>query len=155
MELEPHHATVVCYEIVLGASATWDGFLREQIPRLTEHLASKGLPILGGPSVVVSIWRGDQMFMFTSPRLFEIISDIESMSRDELLRRIEDWRVGIGLPSVPLEHGEARSLSEVAWGGDTARFAEQVAGAVPRERSLALPSTRESDKGTSSAGEDE
>jgi hypothetical protein len=110
-ELETDYANVICYEMVLG-DQSWNGFLEQQIPRLTEHLISKGLPLLGGPNVVLSVWQGSHMFMFRCAEFFQAIRDIEHLSPEELRGRIGDWRVGVGLPRHP--HGKHAPLPRVA-----------------------------------------
>lgn len=95
--LEDEHTLVVVYEMVLGAQATWAGFLQQQLPRLTEHLGAKGLTMLGGSNVVLALWRGDVMYTFTCADFFGAIAEIEGMSLDTLRERIKDWRVSAGL----------------------------------------------------------
>jgi hypothetical protein len=95
--LEAEHASAVLYEIVLTESSTWEGFLHQQVPRLTEHLTAKGLPMLGGPNVCISVWRGSSMFVFSCGSFFDAICEIEELDSTSLREHIGDWRVAIGL----------------------------------------------------------
>jgi hypothetical protein len=107
--IEAEFASAVCYEMVLGPSSVWQEFLDVQLPRLTEHLLAKGLPLLGGPNVVLSVWRGSTMFMFGCSEFFDAIAELEHISRDELRARINAAREALGL-----SNSTKRSAAEAA-----------------------------------------
>jgi hypothetical protein len=98
-ELEARYRNVVLYEMVLGQDLSWDTFLKSLVPRLTEHLFAKGVPMLGGPNVIVSVWRGSTMFIFEPDAFFDAIREIEGISADELKIRISAWRLAAGFPN--------------------------------------------------------
>jgi hypothetical protein len=96
-EIEAEHSAAILYEMVLSSESTWESFLRIQLARLTEHFSAKGLPMLGGPNVRLSVWRGPEMFLFSCEEFFGAICEIESLDSRQLKERIGDWRVSIGL----------------------------------------------------------
>jgi hypothetical protein len=104
--LETQYSNVVLYEIVVADGTPWDTFLRTNLPKFTEHLAAKGIDMLGGPNVILSIWRGHTMFVFDCAEFFEAVRVIEEISAEELKMRISKWRLeagfATGLPGVTL-----------------------------------------------------
>lgn len=101
-ELETQFNNVVCYEMVVNENDVWSDFLARTIPRLTEHLSAKGLPMLGGPSALLSVWRGESMFMFSSRQFFDVVRELEQLDEPAFWRQIGAWRSAIGL-TVPRE----------------------------------------------------
>lgn len=113
-QLQAEYANVVCYEMVVDERSTWDGFLHLQIPRLTEHLSAKGLPMLGGPSVLLSVWSGPSLFLFDCESFFRAIREIEQVSPAELDRRIAAWRAELGLGLGTVKHAALPESSDLA-----------------------------------------
>jgi hypothetical protein len=101
-ELEKKYTNVVMYEMVPEEGIAWGAFLRAQLPKLTEHLFAKGIPMLGGPNVVLSVWRGSKLFIFGAGAFFDAICTVEGISHDELWIRISRWRIEAGLSAGPL-----------------------------------------------------
>src|SRR5262245_19288586 len=87
-ELETRFTNVVCYEMVVGENDAWSEFLARTIPRVTEHLTAKGLPMLGAPSALLSIWRGRKMFMFESRNFFDAVREIEALDEGSFWKQI-------------------------------------------------------------------
>lgn len=108
--LEAEHSQVVSYEMIASEKIAWSDFLMTTIPRLTEHMVAKGLPMLGGPAALLSVWRGEEIFLFDSREFFAAVREIEELDEDQLWVRIGEWRSAAGL-SVPPESERAKSRS--------------------------------------------
>lgn len=120
-ELEREHANVVCYELVLGREARWEELLDVHLPRLTEHFLAKGLPLLGGASAIVALWRapaatadgtpsGDlELHLFRSPQLFSAIARMDGLTEVELGERLDRGRAALGLDPARRPLGLPRS----------------------------------------------
>ncbi|MCK6549215.1 hypothetical protein L6R52_25455 [Myxococcota bacterium] len=104
-ELEEAHGRAVLYELVLDDAATLATMLETQLPRLTEHLRAKGLPMLGGPSLLVSLWRGPRAFVFRGDSLFTTVAELAGLTRDELRARLDRERLRLGIDEAPKPSG--------------------------------------------------
>lgn len=100
-ELEAEYGSAVLYELVLDEATTLGSMLDAQLPRLTEHLRAKGLPMLGGPSLLVSLWRGSQAFVFRGGALFAAVAELEAITADALRTRLGAERVKLGIDEPP------------------------------------------------------
>src|SRR5687767_2617465 len=101
-ELETQYTNVVCYEMVVNENAAWSDFLATAIPRVTEHFDAKGLPMLGGPNAILSVWRGAKLYLFDSRKFFDAVREIEQLDENSFWLQIAEWRKARGL-SVPRE----------------------------------------------------
>jgi hypothetical protein len=99
-ELEAQYTNVVCYEMVIGENDAWSEFLARTIPRVTEHFSAKGLPMLGAPSALLSVWRGDKLYLFRSKDFFDVIRELEELDERSLWKQISEWREAIGLSAA-------------------------------------------------------
>lgn len=88
------------YEIVVD-DRSFEDFLRVDLPRLTEHLLAKRLPMLGAPTLLVTIWRNGLAHIIRSDRLFEVLRNVLDLSKEHLRSRIRAARVEIGLEADP------------------------------------------------------
>jgi hypothetical protein len=120
-ELETRYSNVVCYEMVAAEKDTWSDFLARTIPRLTEHLSAKGLPMLGGPNAILSVWRGDKLFIFDSASFFGAVREIQGLDESGFWKQIAQWRSAIGL-SIPREAAGPRALLDIRNSDDSSEF---------------------------------
>jgi hypothetical protein len=107
-ELETQYSNVVCYEIVAAENVAWSDFIAAMIPRVTEHLSAKGLPMLGGPNAIIAVWRGEKLFLFDSDEFFGALREIEEADESAFWLKIGEWRKAANL-TVPRESIRAAS----------------------------------------------
>jgi hypothetical protein len=68
---EAAHGHAVVYEVVLEADATLPGLAQDLLPKLQDHLRSKGLSPAGAPGLLVWLWWQDRAHLFSGPVLLE------------------------------------------------------------------------------------
>jgi hypothetical protein len=90
----------VGYEMVLD-DRTLEDLLHVELPKLTEHLFAKRVPMLGAPFVILTCWRGEQAHIFSGDAFFDALASGLAISHDELRSRISAWRGEAGLPPDP------------------------------------------------------
>lgn len=59
------------YETVVGPEITVDALAADLIPKLQDHLRSKGMAPGGGPGLLVWIWFGEHAYLFSGRAIFE------------------------------------------------------------------------------------
>jgi len=91
------------YEIALAASATFESFAREQLPKLVYHLESIGahLPHAGG--VVICLFAGERLHFLQAGELIAAVCRELGKSADELvaLYGTGELRTAVRAPSAP------------------------------------------------------
>ena len=90
----------VGYEMVLD-DRTFDDLLHVELPKLTEHLFAKRVPMLGAPFVILTCWRDARAHIFSGDAFFDALASGLAISHDELRTRISEWRGEAGLPPDP------------------------------------------------------
>jgi hypothetical protein len=92
--------SAICYEMVLD-KRTFDDLLHVELPKLTEHLFAKRVPMLGAPHVVLTLWHHDKAHIFAADAFFDQLALGLAISQQELRARISRWRGEAGLPPDP------------------------------------------------------
>ena len=88
------------YEMVLDGR-TLDDLLHKELPKLTEHLFAKRVPMLGAPNVIITCWRDERAHLFAADAFFDAIALGLGVTHQELRTRISEWRGEAGLPPDP------------------------------------------------------
>jgi hypothetical protein len=88
------------YEMVLDGR-TFDDLLHVELPKLTEHLFAKRVPMLGAPNVILTLWHGAQAHLFAADAFFDELAKGLSVDAGELRGRISRWRSDAGFSPDP------------------------------------------------------
>jgi hypothetical protein len=101
------------YELVLPPAATFDSFLRDQVPKLVYHLESIGAHPPQAAGVVICLFAGDQLHFIHAGKLLETLCRLLEIAPVELVRRFGtgERRTAMpaalaALPPPPLPNGE-------------------------------------------------
>lgn len=88
------------YEVVVD-DRSFEEFLRVNLPLLTEHLLAKRMPMLGGPTLLVTIWRNDRAHIFGGDHFFEALLEVLDLTEEALRAKIRQARAALGLEPDP------------------------------------------------------
>jgi hypothetical protein len=75
------------YEIVLPPAATFDSFVRDQVPKLVYHLESIGAHPPQAAGVVICLFAGDRLHFLHAGEMLEAICRMLAIAPVELVRR--------------------------------------------------------------------
>jgi hypothetical protein len=96
------------YEMVLDGR-TIDDLLQVELPKLTEHLFAKRVPMLGAPNVIVTCWRDQKAHVFAGDTFFDAIAIALGLTHEELRSRLSEWRGAAGFPPDPWRRPNERA----------------------------------------------
>jgi hypothetical protein len=90
----------VGYEVVVGERGL-DELLAKELPKMTEHFSAKRLPMLGGPTAILTFWRSDIAYVFTADHFFAALMALLGIDAGALRARIVEGRAQAGFERDP------------------------------------------------------
>ncbi len=88
------------YEMVLDGR-TLEDLLYLELPKLTEHLFAKRLPMLGAPQLILTLWRDGRAHIFAGDAFFDALARGLALTHDALRDAIAGWRSDAGFLPDP------------------------------------------------------
>jgi hypothetical protein len=88
------------YEIVLPPAATFDSFLRDQVPKLVYHLESIGAHPPHAAGVLICLFAGDQLHFIQAGEMLEAICRVLAIAPAELVRRYGTGESRTAMPAA-------------------------------------------------------
>ncbi|GAC1595776.1 MAG: hypothetical protein NVS4B10_04400 [Myxococcales bacterium] len=83
----PQEGSTRSYEVVLSPDATFDAFVRDQVPKLVYHLESIGAHPPRAEGVLICLFVGDRLHFVHAGRLVELVCKLLAIAPVELVRR--------------------------------------------------------------------